>query len=58
MTIDKVIVYVTIQWKAILYASRITKIQSFVIYTSQTNSQGKHDKFRGIRYDLNISFIF
>jgi len=23
MTLDKVIVYVTIQWKAILYASRI-----------------------------------
>ena len=56
--INKVMLYVTKQWKAILYASRITKIELFGIYTSQNKSLGKHGKIRGMLYDLNISYIF
>jgi len=44
MAVDKVIACVTIQWKAILYASHITKIQLFGIYSSEAKSQGKHGK--------------
>jgi len=45
MAVDKVIACVTIQWKTILYVSRITKIQLLVIYSSETKSQGKQGKF-------------
>ena len=48
MTADKVVVYVTIQWKVIIYSSQITKIQLFVTNTSQTKSQGKHGKIPGM----------
>jgi hypothetical protein len=57
MAVDNVIECVTIQWKAIVYASRITKIHSFDIY-SETKSQEKYGKTWGIRNNLNISYIF
>ena len=42
MAVDKVIACVTVQWKALLYVSHITKIQLVGIYSSETKSQGKH----------------
>ena len=59
MTVDKMILYVTIQWKTIFYVFfLITKIQLFLNNTSQTKSQGNHGKIRGLLYNLNISYIF
>jgi len=52
MTVNKVIMYVAMQWKAILYT--FIRFSNWTFRLHKLKGKGKHIKNQGIRNDIHI----